>query len=71
MSTLQDRSTAAPRWRTPALAFTVARLGAIFREWRRRAHSRAELARLGAHELRDIGLSPADRAHECAKPFWR
>ncbi|HZB93360.1 MAG TPA: DUF1127 domain-containing protein [Stellaceae bacterium] len=71
MSTLQDRSTAAPRWQAPAFAVTAAELKAIFREWRRRARSRAELARLGAHELCDIGLTPAERARECAKPFWR
>ena len=71
MSTLQHRSTA-PRRQAPAIAFpAVTYWRAMLAEWRRRARSRAELARLGAHELRDIGLTPADCQHECAKPFWR
>jgi uncharacterized protein YjiS (DUF1127 family) len=40
-------------------------------EWRRRARERAELARFGSRDLRDIGLTPADAAYEINKPFWR
>jgi uncharacterized protein YjiS (DUF1127 family) len=72
MSTLRDRATA-PRRRTLwwLLVFAVTRLAALLAAWRRRARSRRALARLGAHELRDIGISEAERWHECAKAFWR
>jgi uncharacterized protein YjiS (DUF1127 family) len=56
------------RQRTTSLIARVARALAV---WRRRARSRGELARLGERDLRDIGLTPAEAARECAKPFWR
>lgn len=55
----------------------VAALGAVIAafdqlaEWQRRARQRAELARLDARELKDIGLSRADALAEAAKPFWK
>jgi uncharacterized protein YjiS (DUF1127 family) len=36
-----------------------------------RRRDRQLLARLDAHLLRDIGLSPMQAESECAKPFWR
>ena len=42
-----------------------------FREWRRRAHGRAELARLDDRMLRDIGITRADAEFLSNKPFWR
>jgi uncharacterized protein YjiS (DUF1127 family) len=44
---------------------------ATFREWRRRAHDRAELARLDDRMLQDIGITRADAAFLINKPFWR
>ena len=44
---------------------------ATFREWRRRAHDRAELASLDDGMLRDIGLTRADAEFLSNKPFWR
>ena len=49
----------------------IARVVRIFAAWRRRMQSRAQLARLSERELRDIGVTPAEAAWECAKPFWR
>jgi uncharacterized protein YjiS (DUF1127 family) len=43
----------------------------LFREWRRRARSRAELAALDDRTLRDIGLTRVDLWREIDKPFWR
>ena len=40
-------------------------------DWHQRAQDRHTLARLGARELKDLGLSPNDRAEEVDKPFWR
>lgn len=49
----------------------VPRLRATLALWRRRARERAELARLGERELRDIGMSPGTLYTELGKPFWR
>ena len=40
-------------------------------DWRWRARTRRQLARLDAHGLKDIGLSSADQHIECNKPFWQ
>ena len=47
------------------------RVLATFREWRRRAHGRAELARFDDRMLRDIGITRADAEFLINKPFWR
>jgi uncharacterized protein YjiS (DUF1127 family) len=49
----------------------VAWVFATLREWRRRAHDRAELAKLDDRMLRDIGLTHADAEFLSSKPFWR
>jgi uncharacterized protein YjiS (DUF1127 family) len=54
--------------RSPAAWF--GRFAEIIRIWRFRAVSRAELARLGELDLKDIGY-PARAAAEKAAPFWR
>ena len=40
------------------------------REWRRAARARAELARMSIRDLQDIGITPAERDHECDKRLW-
>ncbi|MBV8492392.1 MAG: DUF1127 domain-containing protein [Alphaproteobacteria bacterium] len=49
----------------------VGQAAALLREWRRRARSRAELARLDDRMLRDIGVTPGEAWQEINKPFWR
>ena len=49
----------------------VQRLRATFAEATARRRDRRLLARLDAHLLRDIGLSPDEAQSEAAKPFWR
>jgi uncharacterized protein YjiS (DUF1127 family) len=44
---------------------------AIWREWRRRARDRAELANLDDRMLKDIGLTRGDAEFLSDKPFWR
>ena len=39
--------------------------------WQERTRQRIALAALTDGELRDLGLSRADVAHETSKPFWR
>lgn len=53
------------------LAELICAIPGVLRGWRRRARGRADLRRLGARELRDIGVTPTDVARECGKPFWR
>jgi len=40
-------------------------------DWRWRARTRRQLARLDANGLKDIGLTLVEQRIECAKPFWR
>jgi uncharacterized protein YjiS (DUF1127 family) len=49
----------------------VARVLAKFREWRRRAKDRAELAALDDRMLADIGISRAEAEFLANRPFWR
>ena len=44
---------------------------AMWREWRRRARDRAELANLDDRMLKDIGLTRGDAEFLSNKPFWR
>ena len=39
--------------------------------WRERRRSRAQLARLTLHQLKDIGVTPGEALFEMRKPFWR
>ncbi|HLD65993.1 MAG TPA: DUF1127 domain-containing protein [Pseudomonas sp.] len=51
---------------------TWARRGlAILRRWQQYARTRRQLAQLDERQLADLGISPADRAGELDKPFWR
>lgn len=43
----------------------------ILLDWQERAAQRRRLEAMSHRMLRDIGLSRADVARECAKPFWR
>jgi uncharacterized protein YjiS (DUF1127 family) len=76
MSTLEQRLAA--RWRRQPyesgfsrLSLLVAAVQHLATEWLRRARSRAELAQMSDRDLRDIGVTRAEVAHESAKPFWR
>jgi uncharacterized protein YjiS (DUF1127 family) len=40
-------------------------------EWRRRASSRRDLARLSDRDLWDLRLTRADAQREANKPFWQ
>ena len=53
------------------LAELVCAIPGVIRLWRRRVRGRADLVRLAPRELRDIGVTPSEAAHECDKLFWR
>jgi uncharacterized protein YjiS (DUF1127 family) len=46
------------------------RVARTIETWRRRQRTRAQLAGVDAHILRDAGISEADRFIESNKPFW-
>ena len=48
----------------------VARVTRAIETWRRRQRTRAQLAGVDAHILRDAGISEADRFIESNKSFW-
>lgn len=58
------------RLRAAALKAVIAAFDQIA-AWQARARQRAELARLDARELKDIGISRAQAEAEAAKPFWK
>ncbi len=39
--------------------------------WQHRRTSRQHLAQLSAHQLKDIGVDPAQREEEIRKYFWQ
>lgn len=48
----------------------IARVVDTVEIWQRRHRTRQQLAMADTRILRDIGVSEADRAIECNKPFW-
>ena len=44
---------------------------AILRVWYLRLKTRRQLRTLDARLLDDVGISEAERQHECAKRFWQ
>ena len=53
------------------ILFLANRALAVLWDWQFRARSRRQLARMDAHQLRDIGIDSRVRDIEAAKPFWR
>jgi uncharacterized protein YjiS (DUF1127 family) len=64
---------AAPEGRGPRAraGAWVRNVVAVLGTWNQRRRTRAALAKLPSHLLRDIGLSAAEAAREAEKPFWR
>lgn len=50
---------------------SLKRCAALLGEWDARRRERAFLATMNEVELRDMGLSSADRWREVNKPFWQ
>jgi len=47
------------------------RLFRVLCEWRTRARTRRDIARLDGRTIHDLGLSPGQMQFEARKPFWR
>jgi uncharacterized protein YjiS (DUF1127 family) len=67
----QRRFSPVPRRERRGGTGIAGRVLATLREWRRRAHDRAELSKFDHRMLRDIGLTQADAEFLSSKPFWR
>jgi uncharacterized protein YjiS (DUF1127 family) len=50
---------------------SLKRCAALLEEWDARRRERSFLATMNEIELRDMGLSSADRWREVNKPFWQ
>jgi uncharacterized protein YjiS (DUF1127 family) len=79
---LMPRDCIDARWRLPIhpqsapspLAAWVRQMAGMLRhlgDWRERVRGRHLLQQLDDRALRDVGLSRADVARECAKHFWQ
>lgn len=55
----------------PAISVVALRVAVAVAKWSERNRTRADLQRLDASGLRDIGLTPAQAWREGQKPFWR
>ncbi|RVB74478.1 MULTISPECIES: DUF1127 domain-containing protein [unclassified Mesorhizobium] len=56
--------------RRPFPFIALCRLRLLAR-WHDRYLQRLDLAEIDEHLLRDLGLTPEDVRHECAKSFWQ
>jgi uncharacterized protein YjiS (DUF1127 family) len=55
----------------PRLAWPIRVAIARTRTWHRRSRTRRQLSWLDSRQLRDVGITEADRRQECAKWFWQ
>ncbi|QFT61767.1 DUF1127 domain-containing protein [Roseivivax sp. THAF30] len=51
--------------------FCLTRPLALLALWHHRTRTRAQLSRLDAEALRDVGIGEAERSAECALWFWQ
>ena len=61
--------TAQPRM--PAASVLALRIAVVLSKWATRRRTRLALRQLSAHQLRDVGLTPADALIEAQRVFWR
>ena len=47
------------------------RLGETLRTWQTRSRERQELAKFTLFDLKDIGMTDAERSFQLSKPLWR
>lgn len=59
-----------PGFHLPSFSFTH-RLGETLRTWQTRARERQELSLFSLFDLKDIGMTDAERSYQLSKPIWR
>ena len=57
--------------RMPAASVLAVRVAAVLSKWATRRRTRLALKQLSDHQLRDVGLTPADASFEARRVFWR
>ena len=55
----------------PVLATVILKMAHTLVIWSERTKSREQLRTMDIHQLKDIGLTPAEARLESTKPFWR
>ena len=55
----------------PAAAVMAVRVAVVLSKWATRRRTRLALRQLSVHQLRDVGLTPADAFIEGRRVFWR
>ena len=63
-------SASMPGFHFPIFSFTH-RLGETLRTWQTRSRERQELAKFTLFDLKDIGMTDAERNFQLSKPLWR
>lgn len=54
----------------PVLAVVALRIAVVTTKWSMNARTRAALASLEPHQLRDVGVTPVQARKESARAFW-
>ncbi|MEO0379288.1 MAG: DUF1127 domain-containing protein [Pseudomonadota bacterium] len=57
--------------RMPAASVLAVRVAVVLSIWATRRRTRLALKQLSDHQLRDVGLTPADAYVEARRVFWR
>lgn len=57
--------------RIPAVSVIALRVAVVMSKWATRRRTRLALRQLSAHQLRDVGLTPAEAHIESRRVFWR
>jgi uncharacterized protein YjiS (DUF1127 family) len=55
----------------PVAAVLAVRVAVVLSKWATRRRTRLALRQLSVHQLRDVGLTPADAYTEARRVFWR
>jgi len=57
--------------RMPAASVIAVRVAVMLSQWATRRRTRLALGQLSNHQLRDVGLTPAEAFTESRRVFWR
>ncbi|MFL4470996.1 DUF1127 domain-containing protein [Tateyamaria armeniaca] len=57
--------------RMPAASVIAVRVAVVMSKWATRRRTRLALKQLSDHQLRDVGLTPAEAYYESRRVFWR
>jgi len=55
----------------PVAAVLAVRVAVVLSKWATRRRTRLALRQLSVHQLRDVGITPADAHAEARRMFWQ